>query len=83
MVNRWYRPAFEAAMKLTEWNREYWQYPPEMRAWVLMGHHSIMFGYVTLAPLYRELFGFDVFSDEAAKMQDDFLYLVFKGLQKP
>jgi hypothetical protein len=48
-----------------------------------MGHHSIMFGYVTLAPLYRELFGFDVFSDEAAKMQDDFLYLVFKGLQKP
>jgi TetR/AcrR family transcriptional regulator len=83
LVNRWYRPAFEAAMRLSEWNREYWQYPPEMRNWVFMGHHSIMFGYVTLAPLHRELFGIDVLSEEAARMQDDFLQLVFRGLQKP
>lgn len=83
LVNRWYRPAFEAAMKLTEWNREYWRYPPEMRPWIFMGHHSIMFGYVTLAPLYRQLFGFDVLSDKAAQMQDEFLHLVFTGLQKP
>ena len=82
LVSRWYRPLFERVEELREPNKELWRYPAEMRHWVFMGHSSMMLGYVTLAPLYRELLGFDPLSDEAVAKQNEFLLYVFRGLLK-
>jgi len=80
LVDRWLRPFLERVDKLSEVNKRHWQYPHEMRLWIFMGYFNIMLAYVTMAPLYRELYGFDLLSEKALAMQNKFLRSTLRGL---
>jgi TetR/AcrR family transcriptional regulator len=80
LVDRWLKPFLERVDKLSEVNKRHWRYPHGMRLWVFMGYFNIMLAYVTMAPLYRELYGFDLLSEEALAMQNKFLRSTLRGL---
>ena len=73
LVERWYRPFFERALLLTPEKNAIVQRNPALLPWLVTGFHSLVLGYATLAPLYRELLGIDPFSAEGVARQTEFL----------
>lgn len=70
---RWYRPFFERALLLAPEKNAIVQRDPALLPWVISGFHSLILGYVAMAPLYRELLGIDPFSPEGIARQSQFL----------
>jgi len=73
LIERWYRPFFERALLLAPEKNAIVQQDPALLPWVISGFHSLILGYVAMAPLYRELLGIDPFSPEGVRRQSQFL----------
>lgn len=83
LIERWYRPFFERALLLAPEKNAIVQQDPALLPWVISGFHSLILGYVAMAPLYRELLGIDPFSPEGVARQSQFLEQLLRRLNRP
>ena len=84
LADKWFGQLVDRERDLELSREDYWQHNSEMTPWIVMALHNMMLGYVTMAPLYQRLFGFDPLSKDAIEKQSEF-YFSFceRGLVKP
>ena len=84
IADKWFGQLVARVHDLDLSRDNYWQHNSEMTPWIVMALHNMMLGYVTMAPLYERLYGFDPLSGDAIEKQSDF-YFSFceRGLVKP
>lgn len=66
LADRWYKPFFSFIHNLADSGEESWINVPNV-----MAFHSMVLGYVTLAPLHETIFGIDPLNEEMVKAQLD------------
>lgn len=75
LANRWYKPFFNFIRQVAA---------DDDNEWIdnagIMAAHSMILGYVTLAPLHREIFGFDPMSEEQVSQQRHFYQRMVQNL---
>jgi AcrR family transcriptional regulator len=73
MLREWIAPAFERARELIESNPAARRWRAEQIPHLVVALYHVVLGHFTFAPLYRDLSGVDLLSDEALARQTRFL----------
>jgi AcrR family transcriptional regulator len=73
MLREWIAPAFTRARELIEANPAARRWAPEQIPHLVVALYHVVLGHFTFAPLYRDLSGADLLSEEALARQTRFL----------
>jgi len=80
MLRRWIAPIFARAHEMVEADPAAARWQPEQIPLLVLAMYHIVVGYFGVAPLYKELNGQDLMTQEALARQTDFLCVVVDAL---
>ena len=80
MLRHWIGPIFARAHEMVEADPAAAHWRPEQIPLLVLAMYHIVVGYFAVAPLYKELNGLDLMTQEALDRQTDFLCVVVDAL---
>lgn len=79
-IERLFKPFFREVTAGSSGNTLIFKKNRQMLPWAIMGFNNLVMSYVTMAPLYQDLLGQDLFGEESASIQVEFVSTLIEAI---